>query len=69
VLANLILVFCLTASPSLCQEERPLLEPMPAMACMAQGQQYAQEWLADHPKWTLASWRCEDPARPKRMPS
>jgi hypothetical protein len=42
-----------------CQEERPQLEGMSLTACMVQGQQIAQEWLADHPKWMLAGWRCE----------
>jgi hypothetical protein len=25
-----------------------------------QGQQIAQDWLADHPKWMLTRWRCEN---------
>jgi hypothetical protein len=58
-MAELVLVFCLMTSPTSCQEERPLMTQLPLMSCMVQGQQYAQEWLADHPKWELSRWRCE----------
>jgi len=58
-MAQLVLVFCLMASPDSCQEERPFLSPMPLAACLVEGQIYAREWLADHPKWSLARWRCE----------
>jgi len=54
----LVLVFCLQASPSSCIEERPVAE-MPPLACILQAQTYAANWLADHPKWRLARWRCE----------
>ncbi len=58
-MVQLVLVFCLAGSPSSCQEQRPLIDDLSLMACMVQGQQLAQEWLADHPKWTLSRWRCE----------
>lgn len=58
-MAELVIVFCLIASPSSCREERPLLAPLPIMVCMMAGQTAAQEWLVDHPKWSLARWRCE----------
>jgi hypothetical protein len=32
---------------------------MSLMTCLVQGQQYAADWIADHPKWTLSGWRCE----------
>jgi hypothetical protein len=38
------------------------------MSCVMQGQQYALEWLADHPKWALSGWRCEQNV-PKHEPS
>jgi hypothetical protein len=28
-------------------------------ACLVRGQEYASEWLAQHPKWMLSRWRCE----------
>ena len=57
-MAELILVFCLATAPADCQEERPALADMSLTSCLVQGQQYAADWLADHPKWTLAGWRC-----------
>jgi hypothetical protein len=42
-----------------CSDERPVLEDMNPMACVVEGQQVAAEWVADHPKWMLARWRCE----------
>jgi hypothetical protein len=57
-MAELVLVFCLATAPADCQEERPALADMSLTSCLVQGQQYAADWLADHPKWTLAGWRC-----------
>ncbi|HJT07897.1 MAG TPA: hypothetical protein VJ747_13275 [Stellaceae bacterium] len=58
-MAELVLVFCLLSSPTSCQEERPALEQMSLKACITEGQFYAADWLAEHPKWTLSGWRCE----------
>lgn len=35
------------------------MEQMSLTSCLVQGQQYASDWLADHPKWMLSRWRCE----------
>jgi hypothetical protein len=59
VMTELVLVFCLMSSPTSCREERPLLADLSPMGCMVQGQIAAQEWLADHPKWSFKGWRCE----------
>ena len=58
-MAALVLVFCLATAPGHCQEERPLVADLLLMSCLIQGQQYASDWLVDHPKWTLPGWRCE----------
>jgi hypothetical protein len=58
-MAELVLVFCLLSSPSSCQEERPVLEQLSLTSCLVEGQQYASDWLAEHPKWALSRWRCE----------
>ena len=58
-MAELVLIFCLAGTPGSCQEERPLVADMSLMTCLVQGQQYAANWIADHPKWTLSGWRCE----------
>jgi hypothetical protein len=67
-MTELVLIFCLAGVPSSCREERPLLEQMSPMSCLMHGQQYALEWLADHPKWALSGWRCEENV-PKHEPS
>jgi hypothetical protein len=54
----LVLVFCLQSSPNSCVEQRPL-EDMAPLVCLVRAQEYAATWLADHPKWRLARWRCE----------
>jgi hypothetical protein len=57
-MVSLILVVCLTAAPSTCQEERPLVEVASSLSCLVEGQQIAAEWLEEHPKWMLRGWRC-----------
>lgn len=66
-MVQLVLVFCLMGTPTQCQEERPATEPLSLMSCMVGGQQAAQEWLNDHPKWMLARWRCEQGSRPQNV--
>lgn len=61
----LILIVCLAASPDVCREEQPPVEVTSAMACAVQGQQLAQAWLNEHPKWLLRGWRCRL-GRPQR---
>jgi hypothetical protein len=58
-MAVLVIVYCLTSTPTSCQEDKPYLAPMPLMTCLIRGQQLAMDWLAEHPKWTLSRWRCE----------
>ena len=67
-MTELVLVFCLAGVPGPCREERPLLEQMSLTSCLTEGQQYALEWLADHPKWALSGWRCEENV-PKHQPT
>ena len=54
----LVLVFCLQAAPASCTEQRPVAD-LSLQACLVRGQHYASEWLAEHPKWQLSRWRCE----------
>ena len=63
----LVLVFCLQSTPSACTEQRPA-EALSLLACLMRGQQYAAEWLAEHPKWMLARWRCEQNV-PRQQPA
>lgn len=66
-MVQLVLVFCMIASPSQCTEERPYIDGLSPMSCMVQGQQIAQSWLDTHPKWALSRWRCEKNV-PKQRP-
>jgi hypothetical protein len=54
----LVLVFCLQSAPAACTEQRPI-EDLSLRACLMRGEQYASDWLAEHPKWMLSRWRCE----------
>jgi hypothetical protein len=64
-MVHLVLVFCLTDSPSQCQKERQSTEPLSLMSCMIGGQRLAERWLADHPKWMLSRSRCVEESRPE----
>ncbi|HWI25722.1 MAG TPA: hypothetical protein VN668_02050 [Stellaceae bacterium] len=58
-MVTLVLIVCLSGSPSTCHEETPPIDAINPMACMVQGQQIAAQWLEDHPKWRLDGWRCK----------
>ena len=55
---QLVLTVCLAAAPTTCKEERPFFEGS-MLACATQGQFVAARWIAEHPAYTLARWRCE----------
>lgn len=57
-MTSLVLVFCLQSSPSSCVEQRPV-DNLAPLACVAHAQEYAVNWLSEHPKWMLSRWRCE----------
>jgi hypothetical protein len=67
-MVHLVLTFCMMAWQTHCLEERPVFEQMSLMTCMIQGQQVAQQWLEDHPRWMLSRWRCEQNV-PRQLPS
>jgi biotin carboxylase len=59
---TLLLLVCLAADPSSCRTE-PIDFAGTQIECALYGQQAAAEWLAQHPKWRLAKWRCGPTAR------
>jgi hypothetical protein len=59
---SLILVICLSTAPDVCREEQAPADVESAMSCAMDGQLIAQQWLEDHPKWTLRGWRCRSGA-------
>jgi hypothetical protein len=57
------------ATPNRCVERRdPFEDPPSAMACAVQAQRVAELYLAEHPLFRLASWRCEQD-RPREDPA
>lgn len=57
---ELVLVYCLTADSHTCVERRPVLDDISGpMACMTAAQPLAAQYLAEHPKYRLSTWRCE----------
>ena len=50
---TLLIVVCLAGS---CKEE-PVAIPEGA-SCVMNGQELAQDWLREHPKWEFRGWRC-----------
>ena len=67
LMTALVLIFCLQGAPGCCIEQRPI-ESLALPACLVRGQEYAQEWLAEHPKWVLSGWRCEHNV-PRKQPA
>lgn len=57
---ELVLVYCLSASPDRCLERREaLVPPVNLMSCTMSAQTTAQDYISSHPLYRLASWRCE----------
>jgi hypothetical protein len=57
---EMVLVYCLTAQPNKCTEQRPVFEePLSGMACMINAQKIALQYVEEHREWQLARWRCE----------
>ncbi len=57
---ELVIVYCLASDTNSCIDKRVPLEDFASpAACTTVAQQRAQEYLAEHPKYTLKSWRCE----------
>jgi hypothetical protein len=56
-MTSLLLTICLAANPSECKRQ-PIDFEGSQIECALYGQQAAIEWLAQHPKWRLAKWRC-----------
>jgi hypothetical protein len=57
---QLVLIYCLSSDNMSCIERRPTSEfPLSAMGCMVIAQPIAAEFLQEHPKYTLNSFRCE----------
>jgi hypothetical protein len=65
----LSIIFCLVSAPQQCQTI--LSEPTESAGaglaqCAIQGQQFAAQWLEEHPKWFLYRVRCTIGNAPKQ---
>lgn len=71
MLVQLVLVYCLSAEPSRCVEQRPLpADPEAGLtACLVAAQPEAVRWLATRPDYVLARYRCEIGSRPSERPA
>ncbi len=65
-MVQLVLVYCLLANNSVCNEKRPFLEGLSSFSgCMVAAQQIAAAYEADHPSWHLSRIKCEMGRRPE----
>ena len=66
---ELVVVYCLLNQPDRCVERREVMEePSSLMACTFTAQQAAQRWIAAHPAYHVARFRCERD-RPREEPA
>lgn len=66
---ELVLVYCLITDAHVCVEKTLPMEGFGSpVACVSDAQQKAQEFLRDHPKYKLSTWRCEVDV-PKQAPA
>ena len=57
---HLVLIYCLVGQGHACVTRRPLLESLSSLSgCMVAAQPIAAAWVAEHPKYRLAKWKCE----------
>lgn len=57
---ELVIVYCLVADAKTCTEKHLALDRFELIVgCTMSGQMRAQEFLQEHPSFTLKSWRCE----------
>jgi len=56
---SIIISACLIAEPGVCKDYRiPLAADVDAKRCLVEAQPHLPRWAAEHPKWTIRSWRC-----------
>ncbi len=58
---ELLFVACISGSPATCEEKSIVYTDLASMACMMGAQRYLADWVGTHPKWHIASWKCQSP--------
>jgi hypothetical protein len=55
----IVISACLVSNPNVCKDYRvPLAAEVDAKRCMFEAQPHFANWAAQHPNWTIKSWRC-----------
>ncbi len=66
-MVQLVLIYCLASNGAACVEKRPVRADLNGLsACMVVAQPMAAEFIAGHPGYRLARWRCEIGQRPEK---
>jgi hypothetical protein len=66
---ELVLVYCLADMPDRCEERRQeMQESAGPLACTLDAQRIAGAYVVEHPKWRLATFRCEI-GKPREFPA
>ncbi len=64
-LMAIVVVVCALAQPDQCEERRLEFNSSQysLRQCVMNAQPYLAQWIGEHPKWSIKSYRCEYPHR------
>ncbi len=57
-MVELLFVACLSTDPEACERRSLLYSDITPMTCMMGAQPALAEWIAGHPQYTIAEWKC-----------
>jgi hypothetical protein len=61
---EIVLTVCALAQPARCEDQHLQYESAGSLTQCAMGAPpYIAQWIGEHPKWSVAKWRCEIPGR------
>jgi hypothetical protein len=61
---ELVVTVCAVLSPATCEETHLMFSGAVSLRQCAMGAPpYIAQWVGEHPKWNVVSWRCEYPHR------
>jgi hypothetical protein len=59
---ELIITVCALAHPSNCEEKHlQFLSQESLRQCVMSAPPYIAQWVNEHPQWSVARWRCDEP--------
>ncbi len=56
---ELIFIACMGTDPTSCEERSLIYTDLTPMTCMMAAQPQLANWVATHPNWTVARWKCQ----------